>query len=109
MLANDLLLFCKTDKGSVELLWKAFSCFFESSELTGNPHKSNVYFSGINDHLKLEILEFLIMSEGEFTFRYLSVPLHSKKLNDLECGKIVDKLTVRLAWFSKLLTHVSIV
>lgn len=46
------------------------------------------------------------MSQGQFPFCYLGIPLYSKKHNALECRTLVDKVTARLhCWFAKLLSY----
>lgn len=36
------------------------------------------------------------MNEGDIPFKYLGVPLHSKKLNFMECRGVINKITARL-------------
>ena len=46
------------------------------------------------------------MEEGDFPFRYLGVPLHSKKLNSRDCRPLVDKIIGRVKfWSSRLLSY----
>src|SRR5688572_16035404 len=81
LFANDLLVFGRADKSSVQSLMDSFNRFFRASGLEANTSKSNVYISGVDNQGKDRLLHFLKMEEGTFPFRYLGVPLHSKKLN----------------------------
>ncbi|XP_074277026.1 uncharacterized protein LOC141600681 [Silene latifolia] len=46
--ADDLIMFCKGDKGSVELMIHAYELFSRASGLVMNKGKSNIYFNGIS-------------------------------------------------------------
>lgn len=75
-----LLYSAKGDIHYVQLLFKALSSFSSIFGLNANASKSCLYFSGLCEDIKHEILGFTSMSEGFFPFRYLGVPLHARKL-----------------------------
>lgn len=79
-------LFCKADITSVKAIKDVFKEFFLSSGLSANWEKSFVYLVGIFKGLKREILNTLEKVEGKFPFRYFGAPLHSQKLNIIECN-----------------------
>lgn len=71
-----------------------------------NLDKSCAYIAGVSEDVKKEILECLNMGEGQFPFRYLRIPLHSKKLNSLECNLLVDKIVSKFKhWSSRFLSY----
>lgn len=106
LFADDLLLFCKADIDSVQCLMRTFNRFSKASGLEANISKSNVYVSGINMQIKEQITNYLRMEEGAFPFRYLGVPLHSKKLNSRDCRPLVDKIVGKISfWTSRLLSY----
>ncbi|XP_060183587.1 uncharacterized protein LOC132613540 [Lycium barbarum] len=94
--ANDLLMFCKAELNSIKLLQEAFLRFSVVSGLQANTEKSSIYMSGVNDQLKQEILTHLGYCEGTLPFKYLGVPLSSKKLTMAECMPLVEKITDRV-------------
>ena len=75
-----------------------FHKFSRASGLEAKNSKSNVYVSGIDNQKKERILKYLHMEEGSFPFRYLGVPLHSKKLNSRDCRPLVDKIVGRIGY-----------
>ena len=58
----------------------AFHKFFTASGLVANLDKSNVYFAGLKEEEIKNLQEMLQIPVGRFPFRYLGVPLHSRKL-----------------------------
>lgn len=59
---------------------------------------------------KAKLLDILEMEESAFPFRYLGVPLHSKKLSDVDRKVGWIKITMKLIqWFSKLISFASTV
>ncbi|WMV58355.1 hypothetical protein MTR67_051740 [Solanum verrucosum] len=105
--AHDLLLFCKADLKSIQLLQRAFQRFSKGSSLQANNEKSSIFMSGVKPELKKTILETLAYVEGEVPFKYLGVPVSSKKLTIGQCLPLVEKITERIrCWSAKLLPYV---
>ncbi|XP_021734952.1 uncharacterized protein LOC110701646 [Chenopodium quinoa] len=80
MFVDDWLLFARADDCSVKLLLQAFTKFSLASGLSANLDKSEAYFGGIYDQAQGSLLNILGMVPGSIPFRYLGVPLSSKKL-----------------------------
>lgn len=78
--ADDLLLFARGDVKSVELLMNMFNQFSRSTGLRVNPAKRQTYSGSVPLEDKRCILEITGFGEGALPFRYLGVPLTSKKL-----------------------------
>nr|XP_016511677.1 PREDICTED: uncharacterized protein LOC107828812 [Nicotiana tabacum] len=57
--ADDLLMCCRADKVSIELMMKQFENFSVASGLQANMEKSSLYVAGISTQYKQEILEKL--------------------------------------------------
>nr|XP_016448596.1 PREDICTED: uncharacterized protein LOC107773693 [Nicotiana tabacum] len=62
---DDLLLFCKGDTISVQLLYNCFLDFSRASGLEINKQKSSIFFGGVSQDVQKEILEFLGIQRGE--------------------------------------------
>lgn len=106
MFADDLLLFSRGDEISVDLMFKAFMLFFSASGLEANLDKSNVYFGGISYHASQRMLEILQMPTGDFPFRYIGVPLSTKKLGYNPYKPLVDRVLARIrSWDARHLTY----
>lgn len=76
-----LLLFYKTDKGSIKEIMRQFKKFSLSSVLEANTKKCEVYSSGVSDSFQDEMCKELNMVKETLHFRYLGIPLASRKLN----------------------------
>ncbi|XP_021730591.1 uncharacterized protein LOC110697534 [Chenopodium quinoa] len=106
MFADDLLLFSRADFVSIQLLLQAFQKFSCASGLMANLSKSEVYFGGISDFDKDQLQTFLGMSRGSLPFRYLGVPLSSKKLTVAQYRPLVERVTARIGcWTSRHLSY----
>ena len=106
LFADDLLLFCRADPSFVAVMMHTFHGFSRASGLEVNEGKSSAFILGATTNSKKDVLDILSMPEGAFPFRYLGVPLHSKKLNIHDCRLLVDKILGRIKfWSSKLLSY----
>lgn len=76
------------------------------SGLQANANKSSVYIAGVSIWKKEEILQELGFPEGNLPFKYLGVPLDSKKLSIAQCWPLVEKVTQKInCWTSRLLSY----
>nr|XP_016510191.1 PREDICTED: uncharacterized protein LOC107827554 [Nicotiana tabacum] len=104
--ADDLLLFCRGDTFSVQLLYKCFLEFSRASGLEINKKKSSIFFCGVSQDIQKEILEFLGIPRGKLSVRYLGVPLSSKRVSITQCQPLIEKLVGRItSWTAKLLSY----
>ncbi|XP_021731516.1 uncharacterized protein LOC110698405 [Chenopodium quinoa] len=106
MFTDDLLLFARADECSVKLLLQAFTKFSLAFGLSTNMDKSEAYFGGISDKTQVVLLHILGMVSGSIPFRYLGVPLSSKKLTIRKCKPLIDRVTARInGWAAKHLSN----
>ncbi|XP_070041550.1 uncharacterized protein [Nicotiana tomentosiformis] len=77
---DDLLLFTRGDSESVQRLNACFTTFSAAPGLQVNLTKSTVYCGGMAQREKEAIVQLLGYSLGELPFKYLGVPLDTKKL-----------------------------
>jgi hypothetical protein len=73
--ADDILLLCRCDMASVNILLQQLQVFGESSGLVINAAKSSIFFAGVSEDMKQAILNLSQFTEGNFPFKYLGVPL----------------------------------
>ncbi|KAH0707403.1 hypothetical protein KY290_011959 [Solanum tuberosum] len=91
---------------SVRLLNEAFVKISKASGLQANVDKSSLYIAGVATHTKAEILEELGYVEGTLSFRYLGVPLASKKLSVNHYLPLIEKIIAKVTcWSAKLLSY----
>lgn len=77
--ADDVLLLCRGDEKSIEMILKAFSFFSKSTGLQINPAKCKVFCGGLNyDNIQV-VKNITGFEEGTLPVRYLGVPLSCKK------------------------------
>ncbi|XP_050222523.1 uncharacterized protein LOC126672611 [Mercurialis annua] len=106
MFADDLLLFCHGDIKSILFLANSLNSFKNSSGLSVNPTKSQIFFCNIDSSLKVRICEILGFKEGVLPLRYLGIPLISTRLSKTDCQGIIDKITARIcSWTSRFLSY----
>ena len=103
--ADDVLLLCRGDEKSIEMILKAFSFFSKSTGLQINPAKCKVFCGGLNyDNIQV-VKNITGFEEGTLPVRYLGVPLSCKKLNVHHYLPLVEKIVGRIRhWSSKLLS-----
>lgn len=80
--------------------------FASASGLRANQAKSCIYFGGVSQDVKHEILSCTGMSEGQLPFKYLCVPLSHKKLTVVHYQPLIQIITQRITcWVAKLLSY----
>ncbi|KAG8383331.1 hypothetical protein BUALT_Bualt04G0001400 [Buddleja alternifolia] len=78
--ADDLMMFCKGDMGSIGLLKATFEHFSAATGLQANLRKSQIICGGLGKEEKTQILRATGFVEGTMPMRYLGVPLTSTGL-----------------------------
>uniref|UniRef100_A0A1U7YVC8 Uncharacterized protein LOC104248562 n=1 Tax=Nicotiana sylvestris TaxID=4096 RepID=A0A1U7YVC8_NICSY len=92
--------------GIHQLLMDRFNHFSEVSGLKANMEKSVLYIAGVTKEFKKMILEEMQFILGELPFKYLGVPLSSKKLTVQQCMPLIEKITSRInCWTAELLSY----
>ncbi|XP_074277797.1 uncharacterized protein LOC141601416 [Silene latifolia] len=92
MFADDLLMFCKGTAQSIMLLVRAFSTFSKTPGLSMNNSKSEVYFNGMTNKLKDDIIHVTGFVEGQMPFRYLGFPIQPGRISKRECHVLTEKI-----------------
>jgi hypothetical protein len=104
--ADDLLIFTRGDVISVELVMAKLQTFSQSTGLVVNPSKCKVYYGGVDDLVKNNIRAVTSFADGSLPFRYLGIPLTSKKLSIHHYMPLIDRIVERIySWSAKLLSH----
>ncbi|XP_074305233.1 uncharacterized protein LOC141640282 [Silene latifolia] len=106
LFADDLLMFSKGNAVSIMWILRAFATFSSASGLFLNKDKTEIFFNGVRADTVNEILQISGFKKGALPFKYLGVPISSKKLSKNEGRKLTDKITARIrAWGDKHLTY----
>ncbi|XP_074291826.1 uncharacterized protein LOC141618631 [Silene latifolia] len=96
LFADDLLLFSKGTAASIMWMLRAFATFSSTSGLCLNKEKTEIYFNGVPDQIMADILQVSGFRKGTLPFKYLGIPISSKKLTNNEGRKLTDKITARI-------------
>ncbi|XP_074305322.1 uncharacterized protein LOC141640417 [Silene latifolia] len=106
LFADDLLMFSKGNAVSIMWILRAFATFSSASRLCLNKDKTEIYFNGVRANTVNEVLQISGFKKGDLPFKYLRVPISSKKLSKNEVRKLIDKITAKIrAWGTKHLTY----
>ncbi|KAH0714848.1 hypothetical protein KY284_007753 [Solanum tuberosum] len=103
---DDLLLFSRDDAKFVQVLFDTFQEFSKASGLIANTIKSSIYFGGVRSTEQDQIMAYTGFTKGEMLFRYLGVPLSTKRLSIAQCEPLLEKMLGRVSsWTSKFLSY----
>ncbi|XP_056685724.1 uncharacterized protein [Spinacia oleracea] len=91
MFADDLLMFARADVPYVTALFGAFTKFSTASGLNANLHKSEVYTADVPDDISSQTVARIGIQKGNFPFRYLGVPLTTRKLSFTDCNPLIER------------------
>ncbi|XP_056685776.1 uncharacterized protein [Spinacia oleracea] len=106
MFADDLLMFARADLPSIITLFGAFTKFSKASGLSANLHKSEVYTAGVSDVASNQIATTIGIQKGVFPFKYLGVPLTTRKLSFSDCKPLIERTTARIkSWSARFLSY----
>ncbi|KAL2943061.1 LINE-1 retrotransposable element ORF2 protein [Bienertia sinuspersici] len=93
---DDLILCSKGDIESVRLVTNYFQAFSTTTGLKANCSKTEVYTCGVKENVISQILQETGFKSGNLSFRYLGVPIYSKKIGIGQCEQLVDKMVTRI-------------
>lgn len=83
--ADDLVIFCKGTEALVQRIMEAIKHFSETTGLSANSEKSNIYIAGVNAGTHKRLLEMTGFKVGELFFRYSGLSVSNKKWSKLDC------------------------
>ncbi|XP_060216818.1 uncharacterized protein LOC132644255 [Lycium barbarum] len=104
--ADDLLLCCRADKHSIQMMLHCFEHFSEVSGLKANMEKSCLYIARVTPDFISDLIAEFRFTVGVLPFKYLGVPLSSRKLTISQCMPLVEKIVVRVkCWTSRFISY----
>nr|TKS17240.1 hypothetical protein D5086_0000020710 [Populus alba] len=104
--ADDLMLFCRADIDSIQVLKRSLDNFSQLSGLHINLDKSSLYLSGIDANRRSTIVGMLGIQKATLPVRYLGVPLISTRLTHTDCIPLMERIIARIKlWTSTSLTY----
>lgn len=103
--ADDLFLLSGADCSSIGIIKEVLDEFFHSSGLKPNLQKSLIFFSGVSNEVKDDILRLLPIPEGSLPVKYLGVPLISTRLKYEDCVQLKENTKQRIeSWTNRSLS-----
>ncbi|XP_075099232.1 uncharacterized protein LOC142176070 [Nicotiana tabacum] len=111
LMASQLLdTYSRLDVWSLFLVGLNSPLFLSGIRLTGlqaNLGKSSVYFGGVKQDVKVHILTHLGFESGSLPFKYLGIPLSTKKIALIQWQPLIEKITSKMSfWTTKKLSYV---
>ncbi|XP_058785008.1 uncharacterized protein LOC131659909 [Vicia villosa] len=104
--ADDLILFARGDTVSVQLIMQAVKGFSQATGLKANPLKCKVFFGGVKPDDQTDILNITGFTAGSFPFKYLGVPITSRKLHIALYQPLIDRIVHRIQnWTASFLSY----
>lgn len=103
LFADDVLLFARGDKSSIEHLMDCLARFGALSGLNASHLKSTVFFCNCDPEVTSWFDEQFGMPHGSLPVRFLGVPLISSKLSINDCMPLVEKILAKIATWTVLL------
>nr|XP_016462545.1 PREDICTED: uncharacterized protein LOC107785694 [Nicotiana tabacum] len=88
----------RADQLSISLIMQAFNHFSSVCGLKSNLEKSSFYVAGVTQEFSSHIMQEMHFSGGEIPFKYLGIPLSSRKLNFLWTGRNEYSRRALVAW-----------
>ncbi|XP_058748838.1 uncharacterized protein LOC131621819 [Vicia villosa] len=73
---------------------EVFQGFSKAIGIYVHPGKCKLYFGGVSPYIRHEIVGISGFTEGCLPFKYLGVPLSSRKLTINQCRPLVEKIIV---------------
>ena len=103
--ADDTILFFSHDLPKATNMKLLLSLFEQLSGLKINFHKSEIFcFGKANEH-EAEYSQLFGCDVGKFSFRYLGLPMHYRKLSNSDWKTIEQRIEKKLSsWKAKMLT-----
>lgn len=103
--ADDTILFMDHDIEKARSLKLILSAFEHVSGLKINFHKSELFcFGEAQDHVA-DYAELFGCGQGQLPIRYLGIPIHYRRLTNVEWKMVEERLQIRLSnWKGKLLS-----
>lgn len=93
--ADDLILFCKVDKSSVQCLMSAFKKFSVRSVMQISVAKSLVILTGVQDNFKNRIKKITFFLEENFHLSILNVRITVSRLSYSTCQLFEYKICAK--------------
>lgn len=102
--ADDLLIFIDGSVALVNGVMLVLKDFERISRLAVSVYKSCFYSSNLSQMEEEQIISKVGLSKGSLPFRYLGLPLTTKKFSLQDCAPLIQKIKGRLnSWTSKTL------
>ncbi|KAG7543595.1 Reverse transcriptase zinc-binding domain [Arabidopsis thaliana x Arabidopsis arenosa] len=103
--ADDLMIFVKGNKKSVESVLKVFDEFATHSGLKISLEKSTLYMAGVSTTQKDEILQQFPFEYGSLPVRYLGLPLLTKKMTTADYLPLIERIRSQIqSWTARALS-----
>jgi len=104
--ADDTIIFMDHDLDQAKNMKLLLTIFEQLSGLKINFHKSEIFCYGKAKEFEDEYIELFGCNTGEYPFRYLGIPMHHRKLQNIDWRRIEERFKKKLScWKAKHLSY----
>ena len=104
--ADDTIIFMDHDLDQAKNMKLLLTVFEQLSGLKINFHKSEIFCYGKAKEFEDEYIELFGCNTGEYPFRYLGIPMHHRKLQNIDWRRIEERFEKKLScWKAKHLSY----
>jgi len=80
--------------------------FYDSSGLQTNAQKSNIFTTNIKNTIVEDLCELTEYTRGKLPFKFLGVPITTKRLSAIDCEMLVQKMIMKVkVWGTRNLSY----
>jgi hypothetical protein len=95
--ADDTILFMEHDIDKAKNMKLLLSAFEQLSGLKINFHKSEIFYFDQGKDYKLQYEQLFGCKKGTYTFKYLGIPMHYRRLNNKDWAMIEERIEKKLS------------
>lgn len=99
--AYNILIFVRGDLESMKLIMDRVRNFSAATSFNISIPKSKFYLGGVDAETQELIQQTIGFARGIMPFKYLGVPLASRKLSIADCQPLIERMLVRLNHWSE--------
>uniref|UniRef100_A0A0V0HM10 Putative ovule protein n=1 Tax=Solanum chacoense TaxID=4108 RepID=A0A0V0HM10_SOLCH len=87
-------------------MFESFQLFSKALGLQENMSKCSIYFGGVSSIESAKIIQYTGFTAGQLPFKYLGIPLSTKKLSLMQWSPLIEKIVAKISsWTTRKLSH----
>lgn len=99
--ADDIMVFTDGRVRSIERIVDVFDYFAKISGLRISMEKSTIYYAGISEEEREELINQFQFASGKLPVRYLGLPLRTRQMRAADYQVFIEKIKIRISLWTK--------